>query len=84
MGEDNNEGRRMTRRDARDGEGGDLFAGVTGTFVVHLFDCDGDKRGDTASGGQRRGDGERRQQQDVAVAGNNGLGQRRFDPCKQP
>ena len=30
-------------RDAGDGEGRKPFAGVTGTFVIHLFSHDGDK-----------------------------------------
>ena len=47
--------------DTRDWEGGDLFAGATGTFIVHLFDCDGNEHGDTTSDGHRRGDDERRQ-----------------------
>ena len=38
----------MTRWDTGDGEDGDLFAMVAGTFIIHLFDCDGDKRGNTA------------------------------------
>ena len=42
-------------------EGGDPFASATGTFVVHLFDREGGKHGDTMSGGQRRGDSEIRQ-----------------------
>ena len=29
---------------AGDGEGRDPFAGATGTFVIHLFDRDGNKR----------------------------------------
>ena len=44
----------MAWQDTRDGEGGDMFAGVTGNFVVHLFDHNGDKRGDTTCGRQRR------------------------------
>ena len=37
-----NEGQTMAWWDARDGEGRNPFASVTGTFVIHLFDHDGD------------------------------------------
>jgi hypothetical protein len=37
----------MDRREAGDGEGGDSFAGTTGTFVVHHFDHNGGERGNT-------------------------------------
>ena len=50
----------MALQDATDWEGGDPFAGATGTFVVHLFGRNGDKHGNTTSGGQKRGDGKRR------------------------
>ena len=36
-------------------------AGATGTFIVHLFDCDGNEYGDTTSDGHKRGEDERRQ-----------------------
>ena len=70
----------MARRDTEDWEGGDPFAGVMVTFIIHLFHCDGDRHGSTTSGGQRRGDGKRRrQQQAVTEVGDNGLGQRSLD-----
>ena len=37
----------MARQGAGDGEGGDPFAGATGTFVVHLFDRNGDEHDNT-------------------------------------
>ena len=79
MDEDNDEGQTMARRDTGDWEGGDPFAGATGTFIVHLFDCGGDEHGDTRSGGQRRGDGKRRQPRAVAGVGDDGLRRRRLD-----
>ena len=36
----------MAWRDAGDREGRDSFTGVTGTFVIHLFGHDGNKRSD--------------------------------------
>ena len=39
--------RTMARQDAGDGEGGNPFANATETFVLHLFDRDGDDRGNT-------------------------------------
>ena len=44
----------MDRWDAGDGEGGDPFAGATGSVVVPLFEHDGNTRGGTTRGGQRR------------------------------
>ena len=70
----------MARRDTEDWEGGDPFAGATGTFIiVHLFDRDGDEHGDTTSGRHRREDGKRRQRRAVAEIGDDGLGRRRLD-----
>ena len=46
--EDDNEGRMMAQQEAGDGEGGDLVAGTPGTFVIHLFDRDGNERGNKA------------------------------------
>ena len=45
--EDDNEGWTMDRQDTGDGGDRDLFTGVTGAFVVHLFACDDNERGNT-------------------------------------
>ena len=65
--------------DTVDMGGGDPFDRATGTFVVHLFDRDGDKHGDTTSGGHRRGDSKRRQRRAVVEVGDDGLGQQHLD-----
>ena len=78
MDEDDDDGRMMACWDTEDVGGGDPFARATGTFVIHLFDRDGDKHGDTTSGGQWRGDDKRRQRWAVAEVGDAGLGRRRL------
>ena len=74
MDEDDDDGRMMACWDTEDVGGGDPFARATGTFVIHLFDRDDDKRGDTTRGGQRRGDGKSIQQLVVEEAANDGTG----------
>ena len=74
--ERDNKSRMTAWRDAGDWEceGGDLFAGATSTFVIHLFNRDGDKHGSTTSGGQRGEEGKRRQPRSVTEASVNRLG----------
>ena len=61
MDDNNKEGGTMAWRGAGDGESRDQFASATGTFFVHLFHYNGDKRGDTT---QRAHKGEEMMKED--------------------
>ena len=59
MNEDEAEGRTMAWRDTRYCEGGDQFAGATGTFIFHLFDHDTKERRRRKKTAADRGGGQR-------------------------
>ena len=66
----------MTWCDAGDGEGRDLFAGTTGTFVVHLFNRDDNTHSNMTQyvADKEEDGGNTRQRQAMADAGNGRLG----------
>ena len=64
---DNTKGRMMAWRGTRYWEGWDPCASAMGTFIVHLLNCDGNRRRDMTSRGHRRG------RQNKTVAGRGGV-----------